>query len=609
MFLLNFQIQKEPITCAMKEKVMKDLIQQTIQEKVQPELEDIKEDISKRSWQFKVILAVVFALISYSVFRGPDEVLPEEVYDKDSIVRMLMLEYRHTRCTLKLLPGFPESDAHMEHMFVDLDLVYKVLDGHHSAEVNLESEKDIFILMDKHGEYYKRTIISGEHGSGKSTLMSKFACDWSTNETDLYISSEKIVFILDFVKMQPGETLVDTIRNQLLPKVSSKNLMNIIRNYSEQCVFLFDGVNEGFDILSKQNPTDIKDMLSNKWLQDSLVIVTSTPNKLSKFFQHFGSYTRIKMKGFSFYGTYEFIRKFFKESESSLFWEVDDVKKGVKPFESMSRAGRLRHLLLASHGRASVSLLNLSKVPMMLTFLCLVWMEKEQLPQSLAALYLDITLSLAKHQVGKEIDEKILEDRIQCVLSILGQHAWISFLEDIPMSWHKIDAEVLTEATELGLVLKHKNTLGVKVYDKFYFLHDSFKEMSIAMCFVDLAQKIDSSDFIENMDELTHDFTEYDKHGREISIISTFACGFSPELAERALKHIIVQISKSKFLFTHESSNTYAMNQVPEVLPGNTQGVHAKKEVSDFSSWATWCQSRAKISARIREQIDKVLIV
>ena len=591
---MNFQIQKEPITCAMKDKVMKDLIQQTIQEKVQPELADIKEDISKRSWQFQVILAVGFAfisLIAYFVFSSPDKVQSDwEDYDKDSIVKMLMLEYRHARSTLKLLPGFPETDAHMERMFVDLDLVYKELDGHHGTEHPLESGKYIFNLMDEHGDYHKRMILSGEHGSGKSSLMSKFAYDWSTNKSDLYISSEKMVFVLDFVKMQPGENLVDAIRNQLLPKVSSKNLMNIIRNYSKQCVFLFDGVNEGFNILSKENPTDVKDMLASKWLQDSYVILTTTPYKLSTFLQRFGPYARIEVKGFSQRGVIDFIWKFFKVKTKSLFWVPSEV--GDKSQESMYTSCDLyTYLSTPYNDLRTLSLKHLSKIPMMLTCLCFLWSDTQNVTKfpdrpNVTYVYLHITLSLAKHQLIKneeQIDDKVLEERIQHVLINLGQQAWKDLQLNMQMNWTDIESDILTDGFELGLLLKHQSRTGVRVHEYFYFIHDIFEDLSIATYFADLA-KTNRKVVIENLANLSNE--EYrTKFSRDVTTILNFVDGYCPNLGnlnpfgqEHVEKGCLFPGEYAPGMFTQREilRNAKKFGKILE-KPGNT-----KFEVMDF---------------------------
>ena len=250
--------------------------------------------------------------------------------DEERCREKLKLEYKSSRSKIPLLPGMPEEFANMDDLYVDLELSENQKHPAGVTEKKLESPHDLCNLKDKHGNTLKRALVRGGPGSGKTMLVSKLAYDWATK--GLQNTKCDMLFTLDLREVTKDMDLIDIIQDQLLPKVSKRQLLEYIENNANSIIYLLDG----FDEIANTNVgTDLKLVLSNKWLQESLVIVTTRPLKVSDFGREFGMYTLVDILKLSFQRISDFVVKFFNICPylQYIYVEVEKQADGLSIFK------------------------------------------------------------------------------------------------------------------------------------------------------------------------------------------------------------------------------------------------------------------------------------
>ena len=329
------------------------------------------------------------------------------MFDIAACKTKLVEEYLHTRSKLPLLPDMPEECANMEDLYVELELLLEQKKPSETTGQKLQSHHDLFNLKDERGNLSNRLLVKGGPGSGKSSTISKLAYAWSNNTTQSTFQQFQLVFALDLCELRAGMNLIDAIHDQLLPKISKEDLMAYIEAHSRSVAFFLDSFDEAANALQK---SDIKYLLSKNWLQESFVIVTTRPHKLSNFVSAYGMYSHVRLCEFSEEQIRKYVAMFFqvqphfhyldsKYANESNSYIQKLMARSDMPLEVQNK---VLNLVTFVKKILSIPFKGLSQIPMTLSMLCLLWDETKELQsETITEIYGAALLHLSKRRQVK----------------------------------------------------------------------------------------------------------------------------------------------------------------------------------------------------------------
>ena len=126
------------------------------------------------------------------------------------------------------------------------------------------------VLFDK---VHSRTILYGEAGSGKTTVIEKIALEWSQNETSIY----DLVLVVKMSQLDPNKSIIGYFQEVYFGErgVSDDDVEDVIR--SSDTLIIIDGWDE-VDVSSDDtNYRDIKRIVQRQLFKDASIIVTTRP--------------------------------------------------------------------------------------------------------------------------------------------------------------------------------------------------------------------------------------------------------------------------------------------------------------------------------------------
>ena len=355
------------------------------------------------------------------------------------------------------------------------------------------------------------SLSKGVQGGGKSTLVSKVALDWACEKSDEGFKSYDLLFALDLRAVEKGMSVMDAIHDQLLPDIPK----SCIEANAKSTAFFLDGFDEGSNVLQHH---EWQDLFKNKWLQESLVIVTTRPHKIADF-NKFGVYPLVIIEGFSFAHAEKYIDRFFKSTAD----HVDEPKR---------KAG-----LLVERIRESSLFNALSQIPIMLTMICLLWTAKEEMPETTTSLYQEALLFLATHKEAKykgeydRVDDDALQKRVNELILCVGDVALNGTFEDRLIFKASEFTSNLDELCHLGIISKERARSRLRPVQHVSFLHKTFKEMCAGMYLASLADEHRErfQDFLNNIHASNY---------RDMVVMLRFACAISTTAAELIIPRI-----------------------------------------------------------------------
>ena len=422
-----------------------------------------------------------------------------------------MAEYRHSRSKLQLLPGMPEDFANMDDLYVDLTLSEEQKTPTKVSQRTLTSHSELLNLEDNNGFGIKRILVRGGPGGGKSTLVSKMALDWACEKPDEGFKLYDLLFALDLRAVEKGMSVMDAIRDQLLPEIPK----SCIEANAKSTAILLDGFDEGANVLQH---SEWQDLFKNKWLQESLVIVTTRPHKIADF-NKFGVYPLVIIEGFSFSHVKKYVDRFFKSTAD----HVDEPKQKAK--------------LLVERIRESSLFNALSQIPIMLTMICLLWTAKEDMPQTATSLYQEALLFLATHKEAKykeendPVDDDVLEKRVNELILNVGEVALNGIFEERLIFKASEFESNLDKLCHLGIISKERARSRLRPVQHVSFLHKTFQEMCAGMYWASLADE-----HRERFQDILNRVHASNYYGMEIML--RFACATSTTAAELIIPRI-----------------------------------------------------------------------
>ena len=319
-----------------------------------------------------------------------------------------------------------------------------------------------------------------------------------------HLGSFTLLFALDIRRFQANQDLIDAIREQLLCLVPKKKLQNYISCNASRCLFLFDG----FDELGSNDK-----ILSDNMLCGCHTIVTTRPNKTDKFIINNDHYVQVTLKGFSHNSIIMFVESFFSTQEEN------------------KKEGREQAKLLLKKICTVQDTFNLSKFPLMLAMMCIIWKHEQSLPSTISALYHKVIEYLIKHWRTRESKQQA---DVQEILIKLGNIALQGLYNNSQLIFEESDfnsPDTVEEGCILGLMTKYCTVSGFDKVTNVSFIHTTFQEYCAAMYLTNLAES-DADLFTTYLLMMETDNMEY---------VLKFSCGMNQNAAKLILSFFVDQ--------------------------------------------------------------------
>ena len=335
----------------------------------------------------------------------------------------------------------------------------------------LEQNEDVVNLKTRiKDRFAKRIIIKGLAGSGKSSLLTKLAYDWSQQIPGSALSRFELMFLFRMHDIQRGQCLVDLIKQQIIESVPS-GLDTYISQHQNKILILMDGWDETdiqlggnppaeTDIrLGVNTPDEIEQILTNQKLRDCCVIVSTRPHKQLGFAQ--SDYVPVNVRGFSPNNIKKYITKFFREKPNHK--DLSDS--------------------LIDTLNSSQMLQVVSKIPVILMLLCTLWEDKHSFSDTLSLLYQEFIETIWMRYSATSYRRNRYPYVFAEFLCKLGEIALkclfpVSNIADDVLEFpeEEIDKELCTLGLEVGLITKQRWHFRLKEKSYISFLHKSIQE-------------------------------------------------------------------------------------------------------------------------------------
>ena len=318
----------------------------------------------------------------------------------------------------------------------------------------------------------RKILWVGEAGIGKTTSCKKLALDFSEDVGDF---SKKFpdVYLLIFLRCRELEgqflhKILELLLAEPVNEVEEKHLQSWLTENASSILFLIDSLDE----LSCPNK-ELEALLQGKLFRGSRIIVTSRREGLKGQQRYFDSVFTVR--GFSTSDVQNFVEKYFetlsmKEKTAEL---AQSLQQKLKKNEYLS---------------------DLSKLPLCLLILCVIWEEHGGfLPDNMADLYDSFLNCIIDRYLSKHSDIIRPEDEIRSnVIDILSRIAYTTLERQVSYFEQRELKEVigtvpgLNETDGISLI----NRIGLVTIDKsgsklsrccYEFFHKSFQEFFCAL--------------------------------------------------------------------------------------------------------------------------------
>ena len=193
------------------------------------------------------------------------------------------------------------------------------------SETKLESLEHIFISDEVR---FKRIIIQGEPGSGKSTFLKKITNDWASTKGktqdqtkeltpyELFLDSVTFVFLVPLDKVVDENDIETVLNKYVIGKdcpVNTEDIVNVIQQQGSNCLFLLDGYDEYSDA-----SIAIDQLIAGETFPNATIVITSQHWKrltpmISDTFD-----TIIEIKGFNDEQARRFTLNFMKSTKHGI---------------------------------------------------------------------------------------------------------------------------------------------------------------------------------------------------------------------------------------------------------------------------------------------------
>ncbi|XP_072050222.1 uncharacterized protein [Amphiura filiformis] len=283
----------------------------------------------------------------------PDTTPKGDAYLQD-ITGKLETMYRETYCHMQFLPTMVDETRDTDKVFMEPELQLQTSSDSQQT-VSLTCTDLLSLKIEEQEEIKNHVVVVGSPGSGKSTLIHNgLAYNWRKDDK---VSDVNLLFVIDMCKVEQGSDVFQIIEDQLLRGEPREKLEKLMEVNAKSTAFLLDGydeVNQNWEGRGKGK--SLSAVLNGTWLSGSRVIVTTRPEKLYDFKKHYKGYTSVDLIGFPDVATAEYIKREVKSNTSAK-----NLEKAIANLPS--------------------TLSWLSKNPLTLSMLCILWQDDDQLPK------------------------------------------------------------------------------------------------------------------------------------------------------------------------------------------------------------------------------------
>ncbi|XP_038068430.1 uncharacterized protein LOC119737869 isoform X2 [Patiria miniata] len=389
----------------------------------------------------------------------------------------------------------------------------------------------------------KMVLLSGGAGFGKSTLCVTIANTWKKRKESKVAKLRKgskvaklrkvskvaklrkgsnvakfeLLFLLKLSQFKTS-CVIDEIFDQLLQrtdKLTKSDVKKVISDNEDKVAFLMDGLDEipSHILQSTEGVYTINDLLTNKVLIKSCVLVTTRPDMVDDVIQGFQGYARVETKGFTVDNRDKFIKAHFPDNIAS----GEDLISWLKSHHSLQ---------------------ELSLSPIIACMLCVLWPNRPDpslpLPDKLTTVYTEFAEVLVERRFNslsdadkQQVMNKILKGSGQVAIDGLLDGERLHFS---PEEFSR-DESVLKDGCQMGILQRETVSSRVTSVEVVTFLHKSHLEYCAAHYLISLLNSDEQSfrRYIDKIIALGVSKVEY---------VLRFCCGLSKQAAALILSRV-----------------------------------------------------------------------
>ena len=363
-------------------------------------------------------------------------------------------------------------------------------------------------MVTKDQPFSKTQPVAGKEQDFSKEFTSLTVSDEPTKEEADLLKQFSLVLHVDLSKVRPNSTLHDVIFEQVLAgyRADIKKIIRYATSNQDKCLWLLDG----FDEYDPSFCLEITNIVNGQHFPETTILITSRVRENTVMPKAIDAQCMIK--GFNRIQAQEFIKKILKLSKSTL--SGDELVKFVTD----------HHLW------------GVFSVPLMLTYLCLLYLTGSTLKDKVTDLFCSIIkLSLGRHKLKKmkkpAADVKVTMSDYQTELSDLGKLAYLGLENNNTRTVFSQEEAVRVggEAIlDVGLLQKVKSDSPLSPSCLFTFGHKSIQECIAAV-------------YISNDQIAFNKFSTYLNSLIKVydcQLLVTFICGLHPVFGEQLIQKI-----------------------------------------------------------------------
>ncbi|XP_013383943.1 NLR family CARD domain-containing protein 4-like [Lingula anatina] len=463
--------------------------------------------------------------------------------------------YTRHMSQIQRLPWDSNDTMHMDEVYVNLEWVQEEKKPTGTSSKPVPTYTSIFENT-RQGITPKRILVRGKAGIGKTTFTQKMAIDWANatlgKKSDGVLSKYKHLLILNLRSIQPGKTLKEALEMQLSCSENEiKEIMDALDNDGDHVLLVFDG----YDEFDSKNHKEITDIIHCRRYQDVCTIITTRPWKAEELMNPRNTDSVYDITGLTEDNIAEYIAKFFDEPKSHdnfLVWMLGSTGERLIDYLKQKK------------------LMSLVKIPILLLFICLLWLEDrksvvrtESLPASYTLLYKKLIQLLIRRKYNtKTQDEtdkyyKNIDDTINC----LGKLAYYGLLKpEGGLIFDENDLQSIPDIGEmysLGLLNKTKVHYKFDVKQAITFPHKTIQEFFAARYLKENNTLDGNGHVLDQFLDSLHTIDEL----YNMDYVLRFVCGLSNSAATKVLeraKALQVESKKGEDISRMQSFQAHA---------------------------------------------------
>ncbi|XP_038062485.1 uncharacterized protein LOC119732975 [Patiria miniata] len=434
--------------------------------------------------------------------------------------------YKLTAMTIPAHPTLQSCNVGIEQFFIPLHLG-KNIPGKTKSERSVTLPERILFLDETQHIILKvvddlfnqeivkeiKILLCGGAGTGKSTLLVKVANSCITLGSKPLYGRFELVLWIKLRHMQQSSCVLDYIFDQILArntKLTKHTVKRFIADHESGIALLLDGFDEipSHVLESEKGVYRVQDILHNRVLTKSFVLVTTLPHRKQYILRGHPNYAHIQTFGFKPHDRDQYIRLNFP----------DDADMGEA---------------LISHLKVNANIREMAVVPIISQMLCLVWKNQKSLPERITELYEEFVVALFKRRNKDMSDEQVMSNMMS-IIDGLGPVALQGLLDSRGERLMFKESEFQSDIEEgrtVGFVQGETFQCGPGEEVLISFPHKTIQEY-FAACYLVKLLDDDENNFRHQLEQIG------DGNVLAMEYLLRFCCGRSEKAAGLILDHI-----------------------------------------------------------------------